>query len=43
LEWRESEDDGKVQYVFEPIQHLIESPEPEPKRQIGFPTDHAGE
>lgn len=43
LEWRESERDGKVQYFFETIQHLIEAPEPEPKRQIGFPTDHAGE
>ena len=43
LEWRESERDGRVQYVFETIQHLIEAPEPEPKRQIGFPTDHAGE
>jgi hypothetical protein len=44
LEWRESERDGKVQYVFETIQHLIEAPEPEPlpKRQIGFPTDCAG-
>jgi hypothetical protein len=44
LEWRESERDGRVQYVFETIQHLIESPEPEvpAKRQIGFPTDRAG-
>ena len=39
LEWRESERDGKVQYVFETIQHLIESPEPQPKRPIGFSTD----
>ena len=41
LEWRESERDGKVQYVFETIQHLIEAPEPElpEKRQIGFPKD----
>jgi len=45
LEWRESERDGKVQYVFEMIRHLIEGPEPEPapKRQIGFPADQAGE
>jgi hypothetical protein len=45
LEWRESERDGKVQYVFETIQHLIEAPEPElpAKRQIGFPTDRAAE
>lgn len=39
LEWREGERDGKVHYVFETIQHLIEAPEPEPKRPIGFPTD----
>jgi len=42
LEWRESERDGRVQYVFETIQQLITAPEPEPepaKRQIGFPTD----
>jgi hypothetical protein len=39
LEWREGERDGKVQYVFGTIQHLIEAPEPEPKRPIGFPTD----
>jgi hypothetical protein len=28
LEWRQSEQDGRVQYVFETIQHLIEAPEP---------------
>jgi len=41
LEWLESERDGRVQYVFETIQHLIEAPEPQPpaKKQIGFPTD----
>ena len=43
LEWRESERDGKVQYVFDTIQHLIEAPEPEPidenKRRIGFPVE----
>jgi hypothetical protein len=42
LEWRQSEQDGRVQYVFETIQQLIEAPEPqpviEPKRTIGFPT-----
>jgi hypothetical protein len=43
LEWRESERDGKVQYVFAAIQDLIEAPEPEPKRPIGCPTDRAGE
>lgn len=43
LEWRQSEQDGRVQYVFETIQQLIKAPEPEPlsvetKRTIGFPT-----
>ena len=39
LEWRQSEQDGRVQYVFETIQQLIEAPGPaEPKRNIGFPT-----
>ena len=41
LEWRQSEQDGRVQYVFETIQQLIEAPQPnpaEPKRSIGFPT-----
>jgi hypothetical protein len=41
LEWRQWEQDGRVQYVFETIQHLIESPglaPVEPKRSIGFPT-----
>ena len=42
LEWRESERDGKVQHVFETIQHLIEAPQSEPKRPIGFPTARAG-
>lgn len=42
LEWRESERDSKVQYVFEAIQHLIEAPEPvEEKRRIGFLTAEA--
>ncbi len=39
LEWRESERDGKVQYVFETIQHLIDAPEPDEKRRIGFPVE----
>ena len=34
LEWRQAEQDGRVQYVFETIQHLIEAP----KHPIGFPT-----
>jgi hypothetical protein len=39
LEWRQSEQDGRVQYVFETIQSLIEAPAPtEAKRSIGFPT-----
>ena len=41
LEWRQSEQDDRVQYVFETIQQLIEAPQPssaEPKRSIGFPT-----
>ena len=42
LEWRQSEQDDRVQYVFETIQHLIEAPEPaEPKRTIGFPTSRS--
>jgi len=39
LEWRESERDGEVQYVFETIQQLIEAPKPQQvadKRRIGF-------
>jgi hypothetical protein len=43
LEWRESERDGKVQYVFDTIQRLIGAPEPEPidenKRRIRFPVE----
>jgi hypothetical protein len=46
LEWRMAEQDGRVQYVFERIQHLIEAPaDPqtvEPKRRMGFPTAEAG-
>jgi hypothetical protein len=43
LEWRQSEQGSRVQYVFETIQQLIEAPAPlpvEPKRSIGFPTSH---
>ena len=44
LEWRQSEQDGQVQYVFETIQQLIEAPAPaEPKRSIGFPTSQLAE
>jgi hypothetical protein len=43
LEWRQAEQEGRVQYVFETIQHLIEAPAEEPeKRRIGFPTSQAG-
>jgi hypothetical protein len=40
LQWRQSEQDARVQYVFETIQNLIEAPAPaiEPKRRIGFTT-----
>ena len=43
LEWRQSEQGERAQYVFETIQQLINAPEPEPipaetKRSIGFPT-----
>jgi hypothetical protein len=41
LEWRQSEQEGRVQYVFETIQQLIEAPAEEPKRRIGFPTSRA--
>jgi uncharacterized coiled-coil protein SlyX len=41
LEWRQSEQDIRVHYVFETIQQLIQAPEPEvetkPSRPIGFP------
>jgi hypothetical protein len=38
LAWRQDEQEGRVQYVFETIQHLIEAPAEEPaKRRIGFP------
>jgi hypothetical protein len=44
LEWRQSEQDDRVHYVFETIRRLTEAPEPaiEPKRSIGFPTAAAG-
>jgi hypothetical protein len=46
LEWRQCEQDGRVQYVFETIQHLIEAPAElvptGPKRSIGFPTSRTG-
>ncbi len=46
LEWRQGEQGGRVQYVFETIQQLIEAPAPlpvEPKRSIGFPTSQLAE
>jgi hypothetical protein len=43
LEWRQSEQEGRVQYVFEAIQQLIEAPaEVPPKRRIGLPTSQTG-
>jgi len=42
LEWRQSEQEGRVHYVFETIEQLMEGPEIEPKRRIGFPTSEAG-
>jgi hypothetical protein len=42
LEWRQAEQDGRVQYIFETLQQLIEAPAEEPlKRRIGFPTSRA--
>ena len=42
LRWRQEEQEGKVQYVFEAIQQLIEAPaEIPPKRRIGLPTSQA--
>jgi hypothetical protein len=44
LEWRQSEQEGRVQYVFETIQQLIEAPtEVPPKRRIGLPTSQVTE
>ena len=41
LEWRQNEQAGQIQDVFETIQQLIEAPaDPEEaKRPIGFPSD----
>ena len=42
LEWRQAEQEGKVQYVFDTIQQLIEAPAEEAeKRRYGFPTGQA--
>jgi hypothetical protein len=38
LEWRQNEQGQQIEAVFETIQHLIEAPEDEPRRRIGFPT-----
>ena len=38
LEWHETEQDGRIQVVFDTIQNLIDAPfEEAPKRRIGFP------
>lgn len=42
LRWRQSEQSQKIEAVFETIQQLVEAPEVEPKRRIGFPTSEAG-
>ncbi|MFZ0592158.1 MAG: hypothetical protein WAM39_16960, partial [Bryobacteraceae bacterium] len=36
LEWRQSEQEGRVQYVFETIQHLIEAPAKSPNAGSDF-------
>ncbi len=36
------EQEGRVHYIFETIQQLMEGPEIEPKRRIGSPTSEAG-
>ena len=42
LEWRQGEQAGQIQIVFEAIQQLIEAPaKTEPQRLIGFPTSKA--
>jgi hypothetical protein len=42
LRWRQEEQEGRVQYVFEAIQRLIEAPkEVPPKRRIGLPLSQA--
>jgi hypothetical protein len=42
LEWHESEQDGRIQVVFDTIQNLIDAPfEEQPKRRIGFPSMEA--
>ncbi len=41
LEWRQAEQEGRVQRVFDTIQHLIEAPAEPAKRRIGFPTNEA--
>ncbi len=38
LEWRQAEQDDRVQYVFDAIQHLIAAPAEQTKRTIGFPS-----
>ena len=42
LEWRQSEQGQQIEAVFKTIQHLIESPADEGKKQFGFPTSQAG-
>jgi hypothetical protein len=42
LEWRQAEQEGRVQYVFETIQQLIEAPPDDAKKRFGFPTSKTG-
>ena len=42
LEWQQAEQEGKVQYVFETIQYLIEAPAEEPERSAGMDFPRAG-
>jgi ORF6N domain len=42
LEWRQAEQEGRVQYVFETIQQLIEAPPEDEKKRFGFPTANTG-
>jgi predicted RNase H-like HicB family nuclease len=42
LEWRQSEQGGRVQYVFEMIQQLIEAPAPQDGRWVAEALDLPG-
>ena len=42
LRWRQEEQEERVQYVFETIEKLIQTPAVPPKRRIGLPLAEAG-